>query len=161
MSTVNNQFPTPNDVFYSVATTHEALAPYSLPGVMKLATGRVIRLDASSWKDCFDEINEACAYGWKVLNSNRQPTHYTGEEARQNNVMMSYSVRDACHCAGKYRPIQKKSKIVGCECTLRVRSYFARPDCYKLVIESDYSDHVLQGTPLFSYVNQQLHWILA
>lgn len=63
MSNVNQQFPAPNDVVYSVATIHEALVPSTLPGVMQLTTGRLIRLEASSWKECLNEINEACAYG--------------------------------------------------------------------------------------------------
>lgn len=39
-------------------------------------------------------------------------------------------------------PSKKKSKKIGCKCTLRVRSYFARPECYELVIETDHSNHV-------------------
>jgi hypothetical protein len=148
MSAINNQSPANNSVIYSVTNVHETLVPSSLDGVMQLPTGSVIRVEAARWKNCLDEINEACSYGWNTINSNKQPTDLTPEQAQELNISLSFSAQYGCHRSGKYvsvakdRPIQKKSKKVGCKCTLRVRSYYARPEYYELVIEKDHTNHV-------------------
>ncbi|EIE75544.1 hypothetical protein G6F46_013273 [Rhizopus delemar] len=143
MSSNNN-----NNTIYTLATIHEALTPSSLDGVMQLATGVIIKVDSAAWKECLAEINEACAYGWRILNSNKQKRDLTAEEAKARNISLCFSQQYCCHRAGTYksvakdRPVQKKSKKVDCKCSLRVRGYYAFPQYYEFVIEKDHTNHV-------------------
>ncbi|EIE75762.1 hypothetical protein RO3G_00466 [Rhizopus delemar RA 99-880] len=119
MSSNNN-----NNTAYTLAIIHEALTPSSLGGVMQLATGIIIKVDSAAWKECLTEINEACAYGWRIFDSNRQKGDVTAEEAKARNISLCFSQQHCCHRVGTYkivaknRPVQKKSKKVDCKCTL-------------------------------------------
>ncbi|KAG1049736.1 hypothetical protein G6F43_007948 [Rhizopus delemar] len=137
-----------NNTVYTLATIHEALIPSSLDGVMQLATGIIIKVDSAAWKECLAEINEACAYGWRIFDSNRQKRDLTAEEAKDRNISLCFSQQHCCHSVGTYktvaknRPVQKKSKKVDCKCTLCVRGYYAYPQYYEFVIEKDHINHV-------------------
>ncbi|KAG1562966.1 hypothetical protein G6F47_000554 [Rhizopus delemar] len=132
MSSNNN-----NNTAYTLAIIHEALTPSSLGGVMQLATGIIIKVDSAAWKECLTEINEACAYGWRIFDSNRQKGDVTAEEAKARNISLCFSQQHCCHRVGTYkivaknRPVQKKSKKVDCKCTLHVRGYYAYPQYYE------------------------------
>ncbi|KAG1465875.1 hypothetical protein G6F46_000404 [Rhizopus delemar] len=143
MSSNNN-----NNTAYTLAIIHEALTPSSLGGVMQLATGIIIKVDSAAWKECLTEINEACAYGWRIFDSNRQKGDVTAEEAKARNISLCFSQQHCCHRVGTYkivaknRPVQKKSKKVDCKCTLHVRGYYAYPQYYEFVIEKYHINHV-------------------
>lgn len=144
MSSTNNN----NGTIYTLSTIPEALSPSTVNGVMQLNTGVVIKVESGNWKECFAEMNEACAYGWRVINSNKQPTDLTNKEAKARNISLSFSQQYCCHRAGAYksvakeRPVQKKSKKVDCKCTLRIRRYYEHPEYYEFVIEKDHTNHV-------------------
>ncbi|KAG1057086.1 hypothetical protein G6F43_001059 [Rhizopus delemar] len=137
-----------NNTAYTLAIIHEALTPSSLDGVMQLAIGIIIKVDSAAWKECLTEINEACAYGWRIFDSNRQKGDLTAEEAKARNISLCFSQQHCCHRVGIYkivaknRPVHKKSKKVDCKCTLHVRGYYAYPQYYEFVIEKYHINHV-------------------
>ncbi|KAG1048415.1 hypothetical protein G6F43_009191 [Rhizopus delemar] len=110
-----------NNNIYTLATIHEALTPSSLEDVMQLAPCVIIKVDSGAWKECLTEINEACTYGWRILNSNKQKGDLTSEEAEVRNISLCFSQKYCCHRVGTYksvakdRPVQKKSKKVDCK----------------------------------------------
>ncbi|EIE76800.1 hypothetical protein RO3G_01504 [Rhizopus delemar RA 99-880] len=105
-----------NNTIYTLATIHEALTPSSLDGVMQLATGVIIKVDSTAWKECLAEINEACAYDWRILNSDKQKGDLTAIEAKARNISLCFSQQYCCHRAGTYksvamdRPVQKSPR---------------------------------------------------
>ncbi|KAG1519856.1 hypothetical protein G6F52_008218 [Rhizopus delemar] len=113
-----------NNTIYTLATIHEALTPSSLDGVMQLATGVIIKVDSTAWKECLAEINEACAYDWRILNSDKQKGDLTAIEAKARNISLCFSQQYCCHRAGTYK------------------GYYAYPQYYEFVIEKDHINHV-------------------
>ncbi|KAI7869413.1 uncharacterized protein EV154DRAFT_571192 [Mucor mucedo] len=126
----------------------EALTPSTLPGVM----------------------HEACAYGWRITSSNKQPMDLSLEEAKARSISLGFSQQYCCHRAATYmsvakdRPVQKKSKKVDCKCTLRVRSFYAYPEFYEFIIEKDRTNHVvgdfMDDIRTLSLPRDRLHEIL-
>ncbi|KAG1543115.1 hypothetical protein G6F47_011492 [Rhizopus delemar] len=140
-----------NNIIYTLATIHEALTPSYLDSVM--ATGVIIKVDSAVWKECLAGINEACAYGWRIL-----------------NISLCFSQQYCCYRAGTYksvakdRPVQKKPKKVDCKCTLHVRGCYAYPQYYEFGIEKDHTNHVpggfLDDIRTFRLPRDRLHEIL-
>ncbi|KAG2193588.1 hypothetical protein INT47_007391 [Mucor saturninus] len=137
---------------------------------MQSNAGVTIKVESASCKECLAEINEACAYGWRITNSNKQPINLSLEEAKARNISLRFSQQYCCHRAGTYksvakdRPVQKKSKKFDCKCTLRVRSFYAYPEFYEFIIEKDHTNHVprdfMDDIRTLSLPRDRLHEIL-
>lgn len=135
-----------DEIIYNLATIHLAVIP-SLNGVMKLEDS--VKVKASEWKECFQEISELCAMKWVITNKNRCDGSLSAEQAFVQNKLYSFSEKYICHRHGSYRskasvrPIQKQSKRINCTAALRIRRRYDAPDYYEFIpMNKEHVNHV-------------------
>ncbi|OBZ80315.1 hypothetical protein A0J61_11636, partial [Choanephora cucurbitarum] len=135
-----------NNTIYSLTNLTDALQESSTRGVMRLQTNEVICVEAAQWKECFVAINEACSYSWRIINSNKQASDLSPEEAHARGITLAFSQQYCCHSAGSYKS------------TASQRPY------YELVLEKDHANHVpgdvLDDIRTLPLAKQSLHEIL-
>ena len=138
-----------NEIIYSLENIHHALSPGTISGVYALTCS--IKVKASDWQDCLEEISELCAMKWVVFSSNKQPTSMDTQEALQKKIRMRYSDKFICHRSGSYasvardegRPTKKKSMKAGCTASLSIKCYFTEPEVYHFIpVVQEHAFHI-------------------
>ncbi|OAD72396.1 hypothetical protein PHYBLDRAFT_169527 [Phycomyces blakesleeanus NRRL 1555(-)] len=107
-----------------------ALEPLTIPNVMKLKSN-IVRVFASEWELCKQEIEEQYCVKWIISRPNRHSS--TVDITKKKRVLFSQVY--SCHRGGSYEsesrekhPIQHKSKKVGCCVDDIVAHLTASPD---------------------------------
>ncbi|OAD74567.1 hypothetical protein PHYBLDRAFT_145004 [Phycomyces blakesleeanus NRRL 1555(-)] len=109
-----------------------ALEPSTIPNVMKLKSN-IVRVFASEWELCKQEIEEQCCIKWIISRPNR---HSSAVDITKKKCVL-FSQIYSCHRGRSYEPesrekhpIQCKLKKVGCEATLTITCYADKPHVY-------------------------------
>ncbi|OAD77249.1 hypothetical protein PHYBLDRAFT_164161 [Phycomyces blakesleeanus NRRL 1555(-)] len=121
-----------------------ALEPSTIPNVMKLKSN-IVCVFASEWELCKQEIEEQCCVKWIISRPNRHSSAVDITKKKRVLFSQVYS----CHRGESYepesrekRPIQRKSKKVGCEATLIITCHADKPHVYMFDFIGNHKNHI-------------------
>ncbi|OAD68362.1 hypothetical protein PHYBLDRAFT_150542 [Phycomyces blakesleeanus NRRL 1555(-)] len=121
-----------------------ALEPLTIPNVMKLKSN-IVHVFTSKWELCKQEIEEQCCVKWIISRPNRHSSAV--DITKKKHVLFSQVY--SCHRGGSYesesrekRPIQRKSKKVGCEATLTITCYADKSHVYVFDFIANHTNHI-------------------